>query len=116
MPAFSIDSDDDPLITEPCDTFSGGQDSFTRASLLPLERAALLRNVTILINGEVEKRRGTRNVFSGYVAGSDKIIQSLLNFDSVALDRLVAFSNGKAFYYDGLAWQLYFDAAITNIN
>jgi hypothetical protein len=116
MPVLAIESADDPLIIEACETFSGGQNSFTRAALLGADQASLLENVVTLISGEVRKRRGTRNIFSGYVAGSGITIQNLLWFDTVSNDRLVAFAGGKAYYFTGSGWALYFDAQVDDPN
>lgn len=114
MPAFYIESIDDPLLTEICETFLRGQNSYTRSSLLPEGSAAELTNVTLLPNGEISKRRGTRDVFSGFVSNEGERIQALCNYETTTTNRLVAIVDGAAKYFDGLAWQFYFDAGITN--
>jgi hypothetical protein len=112
MPVFSIEAADDPMVLEVTEDFSGGQNSYIRASRVPQNQAAFLKNVIIQLSGQLRKRLGTRDIYSGYVSGMDKPIQGLIWFDTVDTDLLVAFANRKAWYFDGLAWQLYFDAEL----
>ena len=114
MPAFYIDTLADPLLTEVCETFAKGQNSYTRASLLQEGQATELTNVVLLPNGEISKRRGTRDVFSGFVSNENDRIQALVNFETVTVNLLVCIVDGKAKYFDGVSWQSYFDAGITD--
>ena len=114
MPAFYIETIDDPLLTEVCENFQKGQNSFTRSSLLPEGSATELTNVILLPNGEISKRRGTRDVFAGFLVNEFDRVQALVNFETVSIDRLVAIVEGTALYFDGLAWQPYFAAGITD--
>ena len=116
MATFFIESVDDPLLTEICQLFSGGQNSYTRASILQEGQAALLTNVILLPNGEISKRLGTRDVFSGFVAAEGDRIQALVHFSTVDVEILVVIVNGEAQYFDGLTWQPYFDTGITDPN
>jgi hypothetical protein len=116
MPILNNEELDDPILFEVCQSFASGQNSFTRASLLPDGQASRLENVTISINGIVKKRLGMVPVFSGYVSTSGSPIQAILWYESVATDRLVAFANGKAHWFDGVNWTQYFNADIPNIN
>ena len=114
MPAISIDTTDDALIQEVAENFSGGQNSYTRAAQLQANQAALLKNVLIQLSGQLAKRSGTRDLFPGYVAGKNVIIQGLFYYDTVTASVLIAFAAGKAWSFDGLAWQEYFDAGIAD--
>ena len=114
MPALYIDTIDDPLLTEICEVFSKGQNSYTRSSLLAEGSATELTNVVLLVNGEISKRRGTRDVFSGFVSAEGQRIQALCNYETTTVNRLVAIVNGTAKYFSGMSWESYFDADITN--
>ena len=116
MPAFYIDSIDDPLLTEICEIFLKGQNSNTRASLLQEGEAIELTNVILLPNGEISKRRGTRDVFAGFVSNEFDRIQALVNYDTVSVTLLVVIVDGRAKYFDGVSWQSYFDAQIVDPN
>lgn len=114
MPILNNDGLDDPLLFERCPSFSGGQVSFERANILQPNQAALLENVTILINGELRKRRGTRPLGSSRITATAARIQAVLNYETAAINRIVAWQNGAALYYDGSAWQSYFAADIAD--
>ena len=114
MPLFFNDQVDDPLLTEICETFGGGQNSYTRASLLQEGQAMQLTNVILLQNGELSKRRGTRDVFSGFVSNEGDRIQALVNFETVDVNLLVVIVDGTAKYFDGVSWQSYFAAGISD--
>jgi hypothetical protein len=115
MPFFN-DALDDALLPEVVQTFANGQNSYIRASLLQEGQASLLRNVLPLGNGQIRKRAGTRSLGSGFVSGEGNKIQAMFYYDTPVATALVAFANKKAFYYDGLNWQLYFDAALGDKN
>jgi hypothetical protein len=112
MPVHSLETIDDPLLTESCESFAGGQNSFIRPSLLPETQAALLEDVIILLNGQLRKRPGTRNIFPGFVDVENQIVQALVNYKTTTFDALVAFAGGRAWQFNGLDWLLYFDAEI----
>lgn len=109
---FNNEGIDDPLLLDGCSSFSGGQVSFTRANLLAQNQASLLENVSILINGELRKRRGTRNIGGGYIATPSKRVQGILYFDTALDQKTVAFSAGSAVWYNAPNWDHFFDAAI----
>lgn len=114
MPVLNNELLDDPLVFERCPSFSGGQVSFERANILQPNQAALLENVTILINGELRKRRGTRSVGASRVSATAARIQGIINYETTTVDRLVTFCDGTALYYDGSTWQPYFAADISD--
>lgn len=116
MALFYNDGIDDPLLIEVCEIFLKGQNSYNRGSLLQEGEAVELTNVILLPNGEISKRRGTRDVFSGFANNEWERIQALVNFDTVDLTLLVVIVGGTAKYFDGMAWQSYFDAGITDPN
>jgi hypothetical protein len=114
MPVRNIDIVDDPTIPEVLESFAGGQNSFTRAALLQPSQAAFLENVVILISGQLMKRRGTRNIFSGFVANENEIIQALVYYKTTVDDLVVAFGGGQAYQFSGTDWELYFSANIAD--
>ena len=77
MAAFYIETVDDPLLTEICEVFSEGQNSYTRGKSPAGRSAADLTNVVLSTNGEISKRRGTRDVFCGFVSSENDRIQAL---------------------------------------
>jgi hypothetical protein len=113
MPIFHNDSLDDPLIFDRLPSFSGGQVSFERANVLQPNQAALLQNVTILINGELRKRRGTRPLGSGFVA-EERLVQGLIHYDTSARQSLIAFCDQRALAYENGRWDLAFDAGLSS--
>lgn len=104
---------DDPLALDACPSFSGGQVSFQRANLLQANQAAGLDNVTILINGELKKRRGIRMLGTGST-GVAEPIRALFWFDSSLLDRLVAFVGDSAYSFDGFEWESFFYTGLSS--
>lgn len=102
---------DDPLAIDACPSFSGGQVSFQRANLLQANQAARLDNVSILINGELKKRRGLRMLGSGST-GAGGAVRALFWFDTALFDRLVAFVGNSAYTYNGFDWKGYFHTGL----
>lgn len=107
---------DDPLATDVCTTFSGGQVSSQRANLIDENQAAELCNVIINSSGELYKRRGARALSDGYVKQPGNRVQALFQFSTSTVDRLVAFCAGSASYLNGSDWTTYFSAEITDHN
>lgn len=114
MAALNNELLDDPLILDGCSTFSGGQVSFQRAALLDANQAALLSDLTIAINGELHKRRGTRNIGVGYLGPEGKPVQGIVYFDTALDQKLAAFAGGSALWYDAPAWEYFFNAGISD--
>lgn len=114
MPVFVNDLTDDPLAFDDCPSFSGGQVSFQRANILQQNQASLIENFNIAINGELEKRRGSRSVGPGYLASDEKRIQGIMYFDTAIDAKLVAFIGGEARWFNVNDWDLLFSAAITD--
>jgi len=114
MPVFHNDGLDDPLAFERLPSFSGGQVSFERANVLQPNQAALLENVTILINGELRKRRGTRPLGSGVVVEGQNAIQGIIQYDTVERKSLIAFCDQRALSYESGLWSDVFDAGLSS--
>lgn len=113
MPAFFNDAQDDQLIYDACTSFSGGQVSFQKATLLDANQAAYISDFGVSVNGEIKKRRGSRLVGS---AISSSRIQNLFWYDvvSASSDKLIAFNGGNASYMGASSWTPLFTAGITN--
>lgn len=111
MPVWNNDALDDPLAIDACPSFSGGQVSFQRANLLQPNQAAALENVTILVNGELKKRRGLRALGAGST-GLAQPVRALLYFDTALYDTLLAFVGGSAYSFDGISWGSLFETEI----
>jgi hypothetical protein len=118
MPTVYIDTVDDPYVWEQCPDFSGGQVSFSKPATLSVSQAAYLQNVNIHITGQLRKRRGTRNLEDGFVSLENQRIQCLFWYNTVLTEGLLAVANGKFYKFNESTqvWDLYFDAAITNID
>jgi hypothetical protein len=114
MPVFFNDTQDDPLIYDACTSFSGGQVSFQKATLLDPNQAAYIGDYEVSVNGELKKRRGSRLV--GTAALSSNRIQNLIWYDvvSASSDKLVAFNAGSASYMGASTWSSLFSGGITD--
>jgi hypothetical protein len=111
MPAFFNDAQDDPLIYDACTSFSGGQVSFQKATLLDPSQASAISDFGIAVNGSIKKRRGSRNVLGSLGSGR---VQNILNLDVTGSnDKLIAFSNGNASWASG-SWTSLFSTGISN--
>jgi hypothetical protein len=112
MPAFFNDAQDDPLIYDACQSFSGGQVSFQKATLLNPNEAAVIADFGISVNGELKKRRGSRLV-GGNLASTR--IQNILWYDVASgADRLVALAGGNARSLSGSTWGSLFTGGISD--
>lgn len=112
MPAFFNDAQDDQLIYDACQSFSGGQVSFQKATLLNPNEAAVISDFGISVNGELKKRRGSRLV-GGNLAASR--IQNILWYDIASgTDRLVALAGGNARSFTGSSWGSLFTGGIAD--
>jgi hypothetical protein len=118
VPLVYNDAVDDPYVWEQIPDWSGGQVSFAKPSTLQLNQAAYLQNVYISFTGQLRKRRGTDNLEDGFVAAEGKRIQCLFWYNTSTLEKLLAVSDGKFYEFDESAgvWNLYFNAAIGNID
>jgi hypothetical protein len=118
MPLIFNDALDDPYVWEQCAEFSGGQVSFAKPATLAPNQAAYLQNVLIHITGQLRKRRGTINLEDGFVAAEGQRIQCLFWYNTVVTEKLLAVANGKFYAYNESTniWDLYFNAAISNID
>lgn len=112
MPLFFSDLQDDPLSFDSCPSFSGGQVSFQRANILQPNQAQLIENFSIAINGELEKRRGSATIGSGYVSAEGYRIQGILYYDTVSDGKLVVFSEGIAKWFNVDTWETLFLPAV----
>lgn len=100
MPAFNLETLDDPLVWDACTGFAGGQVSNTRANLLEANQLASLVNCDISQTGEVVTRRGATQIGGGLPGP----IQGLAFYDTPATQHLVAAAAGQLWKYDGAAW------------
>jgi hypothetical protein len=91
---------DDPIQTDACPGFAGGQHSSGAPDQLAATEAAELVNVEIR-DGTATTRRGT--VALGGSLGS--LIQGLCWYDTPVLEYLVACSGGQLFRWDEQSWE-----------
>lgn len=99
-----------------CPSFSGGQVSFQRANILQPNQASLIENFNIAINGELQKRRGSRPLGPAYVAAQGFRVQGMLFYDTVLDSKLIAFAEGKAKSFDVDKWVNLFATNIADTN
>ena len=109
------DQVDDEIILDATDTFIGGQLSFARARQVGENQAKSILNHIISIDGELRCRHGINSLGGdGTVGTAAAIIQAIIWYDLVAVDRLVAITQGDAFEWNGSAWVAYFTAGISD--
>src|SRR5262245_53681463 len=102
MPVWYNDAIDDPILLDGQDDWSGGQFSFARARQVRPNQAKSLKNFVISIIGELRGRHGIKSLGGdGTVGTAASRIQSLIFFDRVLDDRLLAFTQGKCFEFSG---------------
>ena len=84
MPLHYNDALDDPLLFERCETFAGGMDGFTRATLLRPDQAQWLENIVVEDSGAAVTRRGVRAVppAAGSPSGAPIGAMTYLDFPS----------------------------------
>lgn len=107
---------DDEIWIEAYDTFIGGQLSFARARQVGETQAKQILNHVISIDGELRCRHGIASLGGdGTIGTAAAIVQAIIWYDRVASDKLVAFSQGNAFEWNGSAWVAYFTAAVSDV-
>jgi hypothetical protein len=115
MPILNNETLDDPLAFDSCESFAGGQLSFVPPRLLGPAQAALVENLILYRSGELNTRKGTRTLGSDPVGGAVGRIQGLLYYNVTGSgDKLITFSNGKAYWLNGASWDLLFDPKMTD--
>ena len=115
MPLLNNDALDDPLAFDSCESFAGGQLSFVPPRLLDPTQAALVENLILYRSGELNTRKGTRTLGNNPASGSASRIQGLLYYNVTGSgDKLIAFTNGKAYWLNGASWDVLFDPKMTD--
>lgn len=100
MPKLNNNTLDDPIRTDACPGFAGGQRSFGPPDQLAATEAAELLNVDI--------RDGTATTRRGSITLGDPLasrIQGLCWYDTPAVEYLVACSGGQLFRWDENGWE-----------
>lgn len=94
---------DDPIVADRFESFRGGADEFSKATLLGPEVCQLLENMVVADNGTVKKRPGSTSL-GGVVAGANKI-QGMVYFDTPSgVELIVTGKNRDIEKWDGAAW------------
>jgi len=115
MPILNNEILDDPVAYDSCESFAGGQVSFVPPRLLDPPQAALVENLILYRSGELNTRKGTRTLGNNPASGVAARIQGLLYLNVTGSgDKLIAFSDGKAYWLNGNAWTELFDPKMTD--
>jgi hypothetical protein len=115
MPILNNETLDDPLAFDSCESFAGGQLSFVPPRLLDAAQAAWVENLILYRSGELNTRKGTRTLGNTPASGVAARIQGLLYYNVTGSgDKLIAFSNGRAYWLNGASWEVLFDPKVTD--
>lgn len=104
MPYQFSDALDDELVYGRCESFGGGMDAFSTASLLPPNAWQYGENIVVPDNLRIRTRAGADTL--GAAPGGVHPIQGLSYYDTPALKQLVAGANGNLYQWGGAAWVL----------
>lgn len=108
---LNIESLDDPVVTDSCPGFGGGQVSYGAADVLQPTQARLLVNVDIK-DATATTRRGTTSL--GNPNGLVTDIQGLAWFSTPSFAYMVAVSNGHLYEWNETSWTEF--SAYTAVN
>lgn len=103
MPYQFSDALDDELLYERVETFGGGMDGFTRATLLPADASQYLENI-LLTDNLVARTRPGADIVDAEPAGADKPVIGMSYFDTLNYQQLVACADGKLWALEGGAF------------
>src|SRR5690349_1446870 len=115
MPQLFIDAVDDLLLFDRIESFGGGMDAFTRATLLPPDTCQYLENCVVEQNLEARTRAGADALGAATVdGGAAATLQGLAYYDTPTVQRLLT-AKGNSFYkWDGAAWSAAAGFNVTN--
>lgn len=117
MPQQNTDAVDDELLFERVESFGGGMDAFSRATLLPADGYQYAENM--LVTDSMVKRTRPGAVTLDAVISEGSKIQGLVYFDINGTQRLLAGCNGNLYGYTGSGnWSaaLSFTVTSTTVN
>lgn len=103
MPYQFSDALDDELLYERVESFGGGMDGYTRATLLRADASQYLENLLIADNLVARTRPGADTLVAA-PAGANKAVIGLSYFDTLNYQQLVACADGKLWKLEGGAW------------
>lgn len=99
MPQLFIDSVDDALSYERCESFGNGMDAYTRSTLLPQDAFQYSENMIIPDGMSVRTRPGADKLGEAFTGK----IQGLIYFDTPTYEQLIAGNAGKIYSWSGTA-------------
>src|SRR5438270_1959677 len=99
MPAYNLDTLDDPITFDRCGSFAGGQVSNVRANLLKENEAVQLVNCDVSVTGELSTRRGTAQLGTttagiDAIVGPNNYVQGLAQFEIASVNLPLAVTGG----------------------
>lgn len=100
MPKFYSDTLDEELSYERVESFSGGLDGYTRATLLPPDSFQYGENTLVPDNGGIKTRAGAGLLGSAFA----DTIQGMLYFDIASAEQLIVAANQAFSYWNGSSW------------
>ncbi len=103
MAQVALDNLDDPLVFERVESFSGGEDSYRRPTLLAADESQKLVNIIVRDNYEARTRPGA-DALSGVVVDGANAIKGLFYFDTPTYQQLLASVNAKVYKWGGSSW------------
>jgi hypothetical protein len=101
VPFLFSDSLDDSPVFDRFETFGGGMDAFTRATLLPPDAYQYGENIVISDNLRARTRPGADTLGA---ARAGTFVQGLIYFSTPSYSQVITSAGGTLTFWDGLAW------------